>query len=148
MNIISYILLLAPIILGIGSGFLVRGKRISKVKSKLNPPSWLFGVVWPILYLLLGYSSYLIWISNNAKKNTYIIIYIIHLLLLTAWWPYFIYFPNKYFAFGSLIFLFFYAIVLSIMFYSINKTASYCLIPYILWLSFASYLSSNISEET
>jgi len=148
MNIISYILLLAPIILGMGSGFLLRGKPISKVKSKLNPPSWLFGVVWPILYLLLGYSSYLIWNSNNSKKNTYIIIYIIHLLLLTAWWPYFIYFPNKYFAFGSLIFLFLYAIVLSIMFYSINKIASYCLIPYILWLLFASYLSSNISNET
>ena len=50
----SYILLTAPIILGIGSGYFVSRKKIPKVKSYLNPPSWLFGIVWPILYLLLG----------------------------------------------------------------------------------------------
>jgi benzodiazapine receptor len=143
-QIISYILLLSPIILGMGSGFLFRGKPISKVKSKFNPPGWVFGVVWPILYLLLGYSSYLIWNSNSSKRNTYLIIYIIHLLLLTAWWPYFLYFPNRYFATASLIFLFLYAIIISILFSQINKTASYFLIPYILWLSFASFLSYNI----
>lgn len=143
-EIYGYILLLTPIVLGMGSGFLLRNKPISKVKSKLNPPSWLFGVVWPILYLLLGYSSYLIFNSNSSSKYTYLAIYIVHIILLTAWWPYFIYFPNRNFATCSLIFLFLYAIILSILFSTINKTASYCLIPYIIWLSFASYLSYNI----
>jgi tryptophan-rich sensory protein len=54
-SMISYILLTAPIILGLGSGYFVSRKRIPKVKSYLSPPPWLFGVVWPILYLLLGY---------------------------------------------------------------------------------------------
>jgi len=143
-EIYGYILLLTPVVLGMGSGLLLRNKPISKVKSKLNPPSWLFGVVWPILYLLLGYSSYLIFNSNSSSKYTYLAIYIVHIVLLTAWWPYFIYFPNKYVATFSLIFLFLYAIILSVLFSTINKTASYCLIPYIIWLSFASYLSYNI----
>ena len=91
-SIISYILLTAPIILGLGSGYFVSRKKIPKVKSYLSPPSWLFGVVWPILYLLLGYSSYLIWNSNNL---------------------------------------------------SINMVAGYCLIPYVIWLSFASFLTSQ-----
>lgn len=144
----EYILLLSPIILGMGSGFLLRDKPISKVNSKLNPPGWVFGVVWPILYLLLGYSSYLIWKSNNINKNKYLLLYAVHLILLVIWWPYFIYFPNKYFATSSLIFLFLYAIVLAVLYSSVNKIASYCLIPYIIWLSFASYLSYNISNET
>ena len=140
----DYILLFTPIILGMGSGYLIRDKPISKVKSIVNPPSWLFGVVWPILYLLLGYSSYLIWKSNNINKNKYLLLYAIHLTLLVLWWPYFIYFPNKQFATISLLFLFAYAILLSVLYSKVNKIASYCLIPYIIWLLFASYLSYNI----
>jgi tryptophan-rich sensory protein len=142
-QIISYTLLLSPIILGMGSGYFVSRKRIPKVKSKFNPPSWLFMVVWPILYLLLGYSSYLIWISKSINKNIYIILYGIHLLLLLIWWPYFVYFPNRIFSTITLIGLDLYAIILAFLFYGVNKTASYLLIPYIAWLSFASFLCYN-----
>jgi tryptophan-rich sensory protein len=142
-EIISYSLLLAPIILGMGSGYFVSRVKIPKVKSKFNPPSWLFMVVWPILYLLLGYSSYLIWNSKNINKNTYIILYLIHLVLLLVWWPYFVYFPNRIFSTISLIGLDLYAIILAFLFYGVNKIASYLLIPYIAWLSFASFLCYN-----
>lgn len=142
-EIISYSLLLAPIILGMGSGYFVSRTKIPKVKSKFNPPSWLFMVVWPILYLLLGISSYLIWNSKNINKNTYIILYLIHLVLLLVWWPYFVYFPNRIFLTITLIGIDLYAIILAFLFYSVNKTASYLLIPYIIWLSFASFLSYN-----
>jgi tryptophan-rich sensory protein len=142
-EIISYSLLLAPIILGMGSGYFVSRKKIPKVKSKFNPPSWLFMVVWPILYLLLGVSSYLVWISKNISKNTYIILYLIHLVLLLVWWPYFVYYPNRIFSTITLIGLDLYAIILAFLFYAVNKTASYLLIPYIAWLSFASFLCYN-----
>ena len=142
-EIISYSLLLAPIILGMGSGYFVSRKKIPKVKSKFNPPSWLFMVVWPILYLLLGVSSYLVWISKNISKNTYIILYLIHLVLLLVWWPYFVYYPNRIFSTITLIGLDLYAIILAFLFYGVNKTASYLLIPYIAWLSFASFLCYN-----
>lgn len=143
---ISYILLLAPIILGLGSGYFVSRKRIPKVKSSLNPPSWLFGVVWPILYLLLGYSSYLIWNTSSISMNTkqfYLFLYTIQVLLVIAWWPYFIYYPNKLFSTITLILLAIFAFIITILFFPVNNIAAYCLIPYVMWLSFASFLSSQ-----
>jgi tryptophan-rich sensory protein len=144
--IISYILLIAPIILGLGSGYFVSRKRIPKVKSYLNPPSWLFGVVWPILYLLLGYSSYLIWNSTNVNMSTkqfYLFLYAIQVILVMAWWPYFVYYPEKFFATVTLIFLAIFALIITILFFPINNVAGYCLIPYVIWLSFASLLTSQ-----
>lgn len=148
-DIISYILLTAPIILGLGSGYFVSRKRIPKVKSYLNPPSWLFGVVWPILYLLLGYSSYLIWNSTNisiGNKQFYLTLYAIQVLLVMSWWPYFVYYPNKFFATVTLILLAIFALIITVLFFPVNNIASYCLIPYIIWLSFASFLTSQTTR--
>jgi benzodiazapine receptor len=145
-DIISYILLTAPIILGLGSGYFVSRKRIPKVKSYLNPPSWLFGVVWPILYLLLGYSSYLIWNSSNismTNKQFYLTLYAIQVLLVISWWPYFIYYPNKLFATVTLILLAIFALIITILFFPVNNIAGYFLLPYVIWLSFASFLTSQ-----
>ena len=145
-SIISHILLTAPIILGLGSGYFVSRKKIPKVKSYLNPPGWLFGVVWPILYLLLGYSSYLIWNSNSLSINSrhfYLFLYAIQVLLVMTWWPYFVYYPNKLFSTVTLILLAIFALVITVMFFPINMVAGYCLIPYVIWLSFASFLTSH-----
>ena len=148
-DIISYILLTAPIILGLCSGYFVSRKRIPKVKSYLNPPSWLFGVVWPILYLLLGYSSYLIWNSTNisiGNKQFYLTLYAIQVLLVMSWWPYFVYYPNKFFATVTLILLAIFALIITVLFFPVNNIASYCLIPYVIWLSFASFLTSQTTR--
>ena len=148
-DIISYILLTAPIILGLGSGYFVSRKRIPKVKSYLNPPSWLFGVVWPILYLLLGYSSYLIWNSTNisiGNKQFYLTLYAIQVLLVMSWWPYFVYYPNKFFATVTLILLAIFALIITVLFFPLNNIASYCLVPYVIWLSFASFLTSQTTS--
>ena len=148
-DIISYILLTAPIILGLGSGYFVSRKRIPRVKSYLNPPAWLFGVVWPILYLLLGYSSYLIWNSTNisiGNKQFYLTLYAIQVLLVMSWWPYFVYYPNKFFATVTLILLAIFALIITVLFFPVNNIASYCLVPYVIWLSFASFLTSQTTR--
>jgi tryptophan-rich sensory protein len=145
-NTISYILLTAPIILGLGSGYFVSRKKIPKVKSPFNPPGWVFGVVWPILYLLLGYSSYLIWNASNITINTksfYLFLYTIQVLLVMAWWPYFVYYPNKLFSTISLVLLAIYAFIITLLFFPVSNLAAYFFIPYVLWLSFASFLSSQ-----
>jgi len=139
--IINIIIVLLPLILGSISSLFVEKTDIPKPKTSLNPPSWLFGVVWPILYLLLGYSSYLIFRSNSSNKNKIFTIYIIHIILLSLWYPIFVNTTQKKLSFITILFLLFYAIYLSYLYSDVNKVASYCLIPYILWLSFASYLS-------
>jgi tryptophan-rich sensory protein len=136
-------ILFAPIILGLGSGYFVSRKEIPKVDSKYNPPGWVFAVVWPILYLLLGYSGYIISKSTSGKKNLYLKLFFIQVLLTIAWWPYFIYYPNKVFATFSLVVLAIFAFILAKLFFSVNKIAAYCLVPYVIWLSFASFLASK-----
>jgi tryptophan-rich sensory protein len=145
-DIISYILLIAPIVLGLGSGYFVSRKKIPKVKSYLNPPSWLFGIVWPILYLLIGYSSYLIWNTTTismSNKQFYLFLYVLQVILVMSWWPYFVNYPNKLFSTVSLIMLTVFAIVVTILFYKVKAVAGYFLIPYVIWLSFASFLTSQ-----
>lgn len=145
-DIISYILLIAPIVLGLGSGYFVSRKKIPKVKSYLNPPSWLFGIVWPILYLLIGYSSYLIWNTTTismSSKQFYLFLYVLQVILVMSWWPYFVNYPNKLFSTVSLIMLTVFAIVVTILFYKVKAVAGYFLIPYVIWLSFASFLTSQ-----
>ena len=136
-------ILLAPIILGLGSGYFVSRKQIPKVDSKFNPPGWVFAVVWPILYLLIGYSGYLIFKSTSSKKNLYLKLYAIQVLLTIAWWPFFIYYPNKVVSTLTLVILALFAFVLAKLFFPINKVAGYCLVPYVIWLSFASFLASK-----
>lgn len=145
-KMISYILLLTPIILGLGSGYFVSRKKIPKVKSYLNPPAWLFSVVWPILYLLVGYSSYLIWNTSNIVMNTkifYLFLYVIQVIMVMVWWPYFVYYPNKLLSTISLVLLSIFALIITILFFPINNVAAYCFIPYVIWLSFASFLTSQ-----
>jgi tryptophan-rich sensory protein len=144
----SILWIFSPIVLGLGSSALLIPKnKIPKVRSKWNPPGWVFGVVWPILYLLLGYASYLVWQDKTGEKNKRIgnILekYSIHLVLLLLWWPYFVYFPNAIFATISLLLLAISAVYIGWKFYKINKMAGLCLIPYTIWLFFATFLTSR-----
>ena len=139
-----YFWIFSPIVLGLGSSAIfVTKSKIPKVRSKWNPPGWVFGVVWPILYLLLGYASYLVWQEKKEKIDSILQKYIIHLILLLLWWPYFVYFPNAIFATISLFLLAISAVYIGWNFYEINKTAGYCLVPYIAWLFFATFLTSQ-----
>jgi tryptophan-rich sensory protein len=140
----SILWIFSPIILGLGSSaiFISRNK-IPRVRSKWNPPGWVFGVVWPVLYLLLGYASYLVWKSNTKSSGNILEKYIIHFVLLLLWWPYFVYFPNAIFSTISLFLLAISAVYIGWNFYKINKTAGYCLFPYTIWLFFATFLTSQ-----
>lgn len=140
----SILWIFSPIVLGLGSSALfIPRNKIPKVRSKWNPPGWVFGVVWPILYLLLGYASYLVWNSSDKRIGNTLEKYIIHLVLLLLWWPYFVYFPNAGFATISLLLLAISAVYIGWNFYRINKTAGYCWIPYTMWLFFATFLTSQ-----
>jgi tryptophan-rich sensory protein len=132
----EYLLLLSPIVLGLGSTAFIDNKKIPKTQVV---PAWLFGIVWPILYLLLGYSSVLIYQSGIGRK--YLNYYFIHLLCLLIWWPLFVYYPNHFYSTFTLFLLACSAVVIAQFYKKINIVAAYCLVPYICWLFFATYLS-------
>lgn len=112
----------------------------------LSPPAWLFPVVWTILYILMGISSYLVYTSPKPQrqKNTALIIYGIQLFFNFFWSIIFFNMEAYLFAFIWLVIL--WALILAniILFYRISKPAGILLIPYLLWVTFAGYLNFAI----
>lgn len=113
-------------------------------KPSFNPPNWIFGPVWTILYLLMGISLYLIWKNYNKISRTAIILFSIQLTLNLLWTILFFGLKNVLFAFIEIIILWIFILLTIITFYKQSKTAAFLLIPYIVWVSFAAILNFSI----
>ncbi len=108
-------------------------------KPFFSPPNWIFGPVWTILYILMGYSLYLVWVKHKVPT-----VFWVQLILNAAWSIIFFGIKNPVLALVDITALWI-AIVLTIKtFYKINKVAGNLLIPYLLWVSFAAFLNYNI----
>lgn len=105
------------------------------------PPGWLFPVVWTILYIILGISSYLIYESNDYEKNSALKSYGVQLFLNFFWSIIFFNFKNFLLAFIWIILLLISIVIMIYKFYKINKSAGLLNIPYFLWALFASVLN-------
>ena len=115
-------------------------------KPPLNPPNWVFGPVWTILYTLMGISLFLLWKKGDSgiKIKPAVIIFIIQLILNSAWSIVFFGVKSILGAFILITFLWLAIFINMIQFNKISKTAAYMLLPYLLWVSFASYLNLSI----
>ena len=125
--------IIIPLLLGIVVGLLtVPGSNIDSVI-----PSWIFPIVWTILYILMGISSYLVYKKESIIPK----IYLIQLLFNYLW--VFIFFEFKYFtlSFIWIIILIFLVIFMIKKFYQIDKTSGYLQIPYLIWLIIAAILN-------
>lgn len=116
------------------------------IKPALNPPSWVFGPVWTTLFILMGIAAFLIWKKGFQKKNVKIALGIfgLQLVLNTLWSILFFGMQNPGAALIEIALLWFAILASLIAFYKISKPASYLLLPYILWVSFAAYLNYAI----
>lgn len=116
------------------------------VKPSFNPPNWVFGPVWTLLYVLMGISLYLVWQStaNKKKKDKAVAIFSAQLILNIFWSIIFFALHSPGFAFLEIIILWISIAWTASLFYKINKTAAYLLLPYIAWVSFASVLNFAI----
>ena len=114
-------------------------------KSKYTPPSWVFGVVWPILYLTMIISFMIIYSDKNCVNFCYpIILFLIHTFFEFNLDNNFFKYKNFKLALIDLLLLDISLIYIIYLFYPINKLASIILVPYLLWILFASYLSFYI----
>ena len=115
-------------------------------KPSFNPPNWIFAPVWTLLFLLMGISLYFVWSRGLEDKKIKIAVFIFGVqLALNIFWS-FLFFDlqSPLYAFIE-IFILWLAILLTIIsFYKISKIAAYLLLPYILWVSFASVLNFSI----
>lgn len=113
-------------------------------KPFFSPPNWLFGPVWTILYTLIGISFYLIWINAKKKDGWAIKFFIFHLVLNSLWSIIFFGQKNLGLAFFEIILMWSSIVYMIIKYKRINKWSSYLLIPYLLWVSFASLLNYSV----
>lgn len=116
------------------------------IKPSFNPPNWLFGPVWTLLFLLMGISLYLIWIAHGKEKikEKAVAIFIAQLVLNIFWSVLFFGLHQPGLAFLEIIILAL-AILTNIYYFSkLDKYAAYLLVPYILWVSFAAILNFAI----
>ena len=107
---------------------------LSLNKSELNPPSYIFGVVWPILYILMMVSAFL------AHKKIFSI-FITQLFFNAAWSWLFFRFQMPLIALLDIYLLIAINIYILNLMYKENKIAFFLFIPYVVWISFASYLN-------
>ena len=138
-----------PLLIGAVSGFLSRNAMAdfqALTRPPLAPPGWLFPVVWTILYILMGYSSYLIRISNVDKdqKSNALMLYNYQLIVNFLWPIFFFNFGWYLFSLLWLVLLWFLVFLMIRSFYKISKKAAYLNIPYLIWLTFAAYLNAGI----
>lgn len=113
-------------------------------RPSFNPPNWIFGPVWTILYILLGISFFLIWKQPaNKKRNRAILVYLLQLLLNFAWSFIFFYFNMIGFALVEIILLWISIVIMLVLFYRIKPLAAYLNIPYLLWVTFATILNAG-----
>lgn len=127
------IFILVPLLLGTLVGI------ITTPNSNIDPiiPSWIFPVVWTILYILMGISSYLVYRDSNEIPKIYLIQLGANLL-----WP-FIFFKFKLLtvAYIWILLLILLVIIMIKEFLERNKLAGYLQIPYLIWLCIASFLN-------
>ncbi len=114
-------------------------------KPSFNPPNSIFGPVWTGLYLLMGIAMFIVWKSSSdgIRSNT-TQIYGVQLILNFAWSFMFFYFHRPDWAFVNIVLLWLAIVYTIFTFYKVRKVAAYLLIPYILWVSFASVLNAAI----
>lgn len=109
-----------------------------------SPPSWVFGVVWTILFVLMGVSAYLVYSSNNKNKSEALKIYGIQLVLNFCWTILFFGYQMRLAAFILLILLWIFIVLMIAKFYQINPLAGLLQIPYLIWVTYAGYLNVAI----
>ena len=114
-------------------------------KPSFNPPDWIFGPVWFTLYLLMGISFYIIWNkSGDSDIKIPVIIFILQLFFNFIWSVIFFGFKMPGLAFIDILILDVLILVCIFLFYPVSNSASYLLIPYLLWVSFAALLNYKI----
>jgi tryptophan-rich sensory protein len=113
------------------------------IKPSFNPPDWVFGPVWTVLYLMMTIAIWLYWHSKNKDMNT-VYIYFIHLVFNSAWSIVFFVYHNIFLALIVLLILISLILVLIVRFRRVKKMSSYLMVPYLLWTIFALILNVSI----
>jgi len=149
----KYRLLFASLVITLGMGFLgslampdLNGWYVELIKPALQPPNWIFGPVWTVLYIFMGIALYRIWrlAHYRGDASLWTLVFLLHLVLNGAWSVLFFYFQNPSSALIDIAILWILLVYLLVRGWWIDRTAGWLLLPYVMWVTFATYLNLGI----
>jgi benzodiazapine receptor len=115
-------------------------------KPGFMPPSWVFGPVWTVLYLLMGVAAFLVWQRGLGTRlvRTALLWFLVQLALNAAWTP--VFFGLHRIGLALVVIALLWAAILVTMYYffRVTRPAGMLLVPYLLWVSFAAVLNAAI----
>jgi tryptophan-rich sensory protein len=139
--------LFVPLVIGGLSGYFtgneVNGEwYINLVKPAINPPAWVFGPVWTLLYLLMGVSLFMIVNTEKSELRTKALLIFSAQIFLNFWWSIlFFSFHWLLISIIEIVLLWGFIVAMIITFRKLKPVAAYLQIPYLLWVSFATILN-------
>ncbi|KAI5058009.1 hypothetical protein GOP47_0028024 [Adiantum capillus-veneris] len=142
------IAVLIPLILGIIDAILNNPNQDfyrNLKKPSWNPPGWLFGLAWSIIYPLMGFASWLLWKQGGFEKQKFTLGLYMLQLIINLLWPYFFFGLHSIkLALVDIVALDLLLVICIISFKSVNQLASTLFKPYLAWVSFATVLNYSI----
>jgi len=140
----------APVVIGGLSGFATaRGVSTwypTLVKPSFNPPAWVFGPVWTVLYIMMGVAAYLLWRQgiNVVGVRVALAVFVIQLALNALWSILFFGMHSPGWALFEIVVLWFAIGVTIRLFWNVVPAAGALLLPYLAWVSFATVLNASL----
>ncbi|HUU75517.1 MAG TPA: TspO/MBR family protein [Methanoregulaceae archaeon] len=115
-------------------------------KPWFNPPSYVFGPVWTILYILIAIALYLVWVEGFEKREVKLAagLFAIQLILNTGWSFAFFGLESPLFGFIEILVLWLFISATIWAFWIVRKEAALLMVPYLAWVTFATVLTYSI----
>ncbi len=114
-------------------------------KPSFNPPSWVFGPVWMVLYVLMAVSAWLVWeMADRKAVKMPLSLFFVQLLLNSLWSLLFFGMGRPGLAFAEILVLWVFILAVAILFYRVRPAAGLLMIPYLAWVLFAAVLNGFI----
>jgi len=115
-------------------------------KPVFNPPGWVFGPVWTILYTLIGIAIYMVWTRHKGghRRTFWLRLMVVHLVLNALWSILFFGQQLLLGAFIEILLLLATLLWLIALAFRFDKRVAYVLLPYLAWVSFAAFLNYSI----
>ncbi len=149
-----FLSLVASLVLAYAAGFIgsfftmpaIDSWYATLTKPELSPPNWIFAPVWTTLYTLMAIAAWRVYVKGHRgpQRTFALFLYAIHLVLNALWSIIFFGLHDPFSALVVILLLLAHIAALTYLFFKLDRTAGYLFVPYLLWVSFATYLNLAI----
>ena len=153
-SLVRWALFVIPVIMLLGSlSGVVAGSTTKNawyqtlIQPAAQPPGWVFGVVWPTLFFLMGLAFTMVLHARGSRYQTpSIALFVTQFLINLTWAPVFFHYHKVTAAFYIILVMLVMAIATTVAFARVRKAAAWLMVPYLVWISFAAILNFQIDN--